>query len=35
MEIKEVLMNDILQDVSALVSISLFVLTLVMWAGAV
>ena len=31
----EVLMNDILQDVSALVSISLFVLTLVMWAGAV
>ena len=28
-------MNDILQDVSALVSISLFVLTLVMWAGAV
>jgi hypothetical protein len=31
----EVPMNYILQDVSALVSISLFVLTLVMWAGAV
>lgn len=31
----EVSMSDILQDVSALVSISLFVLTLVMWAGAV
>jgi hypothetical protein len=31
----EVPMTDFLQDVTSLVSISLFVLTLVMWAGAV